>query len=261
MSTKTVHIFLASSAGQIGLKIRLFPLTSGTEANTPGGDILTEDSNGHFTAQIDDSLDGVFDVDVVSSAAVVIWEGGHVDMDSAVPIVDAVSYAGAVGLYTGTPVITVEALNIVFGADNTRQWADADNDNDPVKIAARISWASNEARMYIEGRLSSRYKVPFEIIPTAVINLIIMQTGIELYRAPRGLVDGDQATAQINSIALRVEDRLDKMLAGQLALLKTPSPRSYPGVTNEIGVPTCPPSLNINGDYPPYGLGSFYSLP
>lgn len=228
--SKTVHITVSSLEGITNLRLRIFPLDSGTIVNGPDGDVLIEDDNGHFTTTVDEAVTGIHEVDIVTTLGNVIWEGGRVDMTAAEPIVDAMYYVDAIGAFVGTPVVTRASLNIVFGKTNIDKWADADNDQDPDKISARVAWASNKARNYIEGRLARRYSVPFTSVPVIVINLIVSRTGIELFKSPRGLVDGNDMTAQINSINLEVESQLDQILAGTLQLIDATRPVEIPGV-------------------------------
>ena len=125
-------------------------------------------------------------------------------------------------------------LNMVYGTVNINQWADADNLQDAPTITARCNWAINIAYNYILGRLSDRYDIStFVSLPAVIFELITKRAGIELYRSPRGLVDGDPATASLNSMSLEVESKLDQILSGLLQLLDAPvNPTNVPGVNN-----------------------------
>lgn len=111
-------------------------------------------------------------------------------------------------------------LDLIFGAENIRLWATVDNDNDTTKREAKVVRAIQDGYNYIVGRIANRYDVSsFVALPDVLFQLIVKRAAIELYTSPRGLVDGDPQTAQIASISLEVESKLDQILAGQLVLL------------------------------------------
>ena len=144
----------------------------------------------------------------------------------------------------GSP--TRSDLEIIFGKSNILQWADADNvydtgvgadnDNANAAITARINWAIDQAFLYVVGRLAKRFDVAkWDCcdLPALVKNLVTMRAGIELYQAPRGLIDGDPANAQINSINLKVESQIEQILAGQLYLIDAVNPSNAPTVDGQ----------------------------
>ena len=132
------------------------------------------------------------------------------------------------------PLPTIADLQQIYGINNIHDWANLDNDNDPTKIANRVTWAIARGYDYILGRLNKRFDIStFVTYPSVIFQLIAKRAGIELYTSPRGIVDGDAATAQLNAISLEIEARLDQILSGQLQLLDAPVlPISGPGVNN-----------------------------
>ena len=129
---------------------------------------------------------------------------------------------------------TVTDLQVIYGSTNVDQWADADNDADVVKKAARITWAINNAYLYISGRLCKRFDfTTFVSFPQIIFQLIAKRAGIELYASPRGLADGDAQTAQLNARSLEIESQIDQILSGQLQVIDLPVfPVDQPGITN-----------------------------
>lgn len=130
-------------------------------------------------------------------------------------------------------------LELVVGASNVAQWADVDNDGDSTKRRARITWAINEGYTYIIGRIAPRYDITtFVTYPSIIFQLIAKRACIELYRSPRGLVDGDPAAAQLNSISLDIEAKIDLIMAGLLRLIDAPvEPNAIPEIDNSGGLP------------------------
>ena len=129
---------------------------------------------------------------------------------------------------------TITDLNTVYGSTNIDEWSDSDNDGDVVKKAARVTWAIENAYLYIIGRLNKRFDTTTWVsYPAIVFKLIAKRAGIELYSSPRGLVDGDAATAQLNARSLEIEAQLDQILSGQLQIVDLPvAPTDCPGVNN-----------------------------
>ena len=145
------------------------------------------------------------------------------------------------------PALPVRAdVEQVYGIANVSQWADLDNDGDATKITNRINWAISRGYDYILGRLSKRFDIStFVNYPSVIFQLIAKRAGIELYTSPRGIVDGDAATAQLNAMSLQIEAQLDQILSGQLQLLDAPAlPSDGPGVYN-----SCNPFASINRRY------------
>jgi hypothetical protein len=66
-------ILKSKALSGLTLTLQLYPLSSGTIANT-GGDALTETTNGHFEATVAETLTGVYSAEVLNGSAVV-YEG------------------------------------------------------------------------------------------------------------------------------------------------------------------------------------------
>ena len=120
----------------------------------------------------------------------------------------------------------------VFGVKNVAMWADVDNDANAGTITARITWAIAEAAREINSRLSNIFAVEdWTTFPELVFSIVVRQAGVNLYRTPRGLVDGDQAQAGMGSIKLEIDAQIIRIIAGQLPLIDaTNTPISVPFV-------------------------------
>lgn len=125
-------------------------------------------------------------------------------------------------------------LEMVVGESNVSQWADVDNDGSVQKKNARVTWAIQQAYNYVTGRIACQYDITtFVTFPSIIFNLIARRACIELYRSPRGLVDGDASVNQLNSMDTQIESQIDQILAGILKLVDAPvAPLTYPEVSN-----------------------------
>lgn len=129
-------------------------------------------------------------------------------------------------------------LEAVVGKSNIAQWADANNDGDDVDINARITWAIQSAADYVLGKLQNRFNFAAqETLPSACLRLVATRACIELYQAPRGLVDGDSAFQMINSMKLQIDAKLDQYNAGQLRFLDNSNEAIQHPTTNNITIP------------------------
>ena len=119
------------------------------------------------------------------------------------------------------PTLPVQSdLVNIYGTSNINQWGSVDNDGDDVAIANRVTWAITQGANYVLGRLERKFAFStFTTLPSLVFNLIVMRAGIELYKMPRGLVDGDPASAMINAQKLEVDSQLDQIISGQIDLI------------------------------------------
>lgn len=131
----------------------------------------------------------------------------------------------------------VDDLNAVFGCVNIAKWADADNAEDDDLIDQRITWAIEQAKNYVLGKLSRKFDVSaWTVFPAIPFDLVVRLAGLELYRTPRGLLDGTDTSSAIIGIEQEVDRKLRLILAGSLDLIdlvETP-PRNVPGVYNRI---------------------------
>jgi len=129
---------------------------------------------------------------------------------------------------------TVTDLNNVFGSVNVNNWADVNNNADDTEIATRVTWAILMSSQYVLGRLVKKYDVGlWTTFPTIPFDLVVRRACVELYRHPRGMVDGNESDAAMMSINLEVESKIDQLLSGQLELMDIDEePRSVPGINN-----------------------------
>lgn len=138
------------------------------------------------------------------------------------------------------PTLPTKAdLVTIVGTNNVNQWADVDNLQNQTTIDNRVTWAIQQGYNYVVGRIALRFDITtFVSLPAIVYQLIAQRACIELYQSPRGLVDGDPAVAQLNSISLLVESRIDQILAGILRVTDAPvQPEQVPTVENAGRLP------------------------
>lgn len=122
----------------------------------------------------------------------------------------------SLGGSTGTPIVSRAAIEAVFGKANIATWADTDNDQDATTISNRIAWAANKATTIVLGRLKKKYIIPFPVMPSLVVEMICTRAGVELFRSPRGLVEGDVESNQINSINDANDQLIGMVLSGRI---------------------------------------------
>lgn len=122
----------------------------------------------------------------------------------------------SIGGSIGVPIVSRASIEAVFGKDNISTWADADNDQDPTTISNRIAWAANKSAAIVLGRLKKKFVIPFPVMPSLVVEMISTRAGIELFRSPRGLVEGDVSSNQINSIDKANDALIGLVLKGRL---------------------------------------------
>lgn len=107
-------------------------------------------------------------------------------------------------------------LESAYGSVNIAKWADPNNTQSAVVIAARVTWSIELAADYINGRLvHSGYDVPFEDVPELIVKLTAMQAGMLLYDTRRVVSDErDQVSAQRKMI----DSYIRQIMRGQLKL-------------------------------------------
>jgi len=123
---------------------------------------------------------------------------------------------------------------LVYGEGNTRKWADADNDRDEDKIAARIAWAIAKADAYIDDRLRRKWHdLPFSPVPTTIKELSAQLAGVILFRSPRGLVDGEDSNATMTEMREECDIIISNILGGVIKLDYTVTLASHPESISE----------------------------
>lgn len=129
----------------------------------------------------------------------------------------------------------------VFGTTNINKWADADNvgvddpEDLPEGVTNRIEWAIEQAANYILSKLARKYDTAsWAVFPTLIFDIVVRRAGVELYRTPRGLVDGTDMMSAMIAMHDDVENRLNLVLAGALILidLVEDQPHNEPGINN-----------------------------
>jgi hypothetical protein len=118
------------------------------------------------------------------------------------------------------PYPTRGDVEAVFGVENVKKWADLDDDQDEIKIAARILWARQEASDEIDDRIRcGPYVVPFESpYPRQVVRRSAILAGVILYDS-RGATDmdvNDEPMHRLSPMRKQVEKWLSQILAGRV---------------------------------------------
>lgn len=126
-------------------------------------------------------------------------------------------------------------LDLTFGASNITKWADADNTNDSVKITARKLWARNRATNHINTKLRKTiYTVPFASPPQELVDMTAQLAGVLLFQSPRGIVDGEEINAQMQSLRDEVDDWIKGLQSNTIRLDVTIDGTNGPGVVNDV---------------------------
>lgn len=128
-------------------------------------------------------------------------------------------------------------MELVFGRDNVKKWADANNNLQEAEITARIDWALQAATDDIDSRLLLGYQtIPFATIPNLIIDLTAKLAGAMLYVAPRGMVDVDDSVFALRE---EIEETIRRIQAGQIKFDLT-TVAAAPMVVNFSDDPTIP---------------------
>lgn len=117
-------------------------------------------------------------------------------------------------------------LDNEFGIDNIDSWADSNNDADPDVIEDRVTWAIRKATAHINAELLGNvYSTPFDDIDDVPDQLQLMcatYAGIFLYRSPRGMPDGADASGNMATLKDETDLVLQRIKAGTMKLPLTP---------------------------------------
>lgn len=115
---------------------------------------------------------------------------------------------------------TINDLNLAFGSKNISAWSDANNEEDDDLIEDRVILLIQHAADYITGKLSRKFDVAsWVVFPSFIKHLVVRRAGVELYRLPRGLVDGNDTGAAIAEIERDIERKLNLVIAGVIELI------------------------------------------
>lgn len=117
-------------------------------------------------------------------------------------------------------------LEAAFGAANIAQWCDVDGTENAQLIDARATWGIQRGYNWIVAKLDRRFAISqiTTTLPAIVFELITDRAGIEVYRSPRGIVDGDPAFQMINSASLRIESYVEQLQTGAMDLTDIATP-------------------------------------
>lgn len=125
--------------------------------------------------------------------------------------------------YNPSSTVTRQMVEQVYGASNIARWADADNDNDPTKIAERIAWCINKADLYVEGKLSLMYQVPMSPMPALLAEMVAERAGALVYLSPRALAEGTDELGNIEYHVKQVDMQISDLLSGTLRFTDSPT--------------------------------------
>lgn len=129
-------------------------------------------------------------------------------------------------------------IEAVFGKSNVEQWADLDNDEVHVDIAARINTALADAIEFVDDTLrAGPYTLPLTSTHATIKRLTAILAGVRLYEA-RGVQDVNEVTGQpLHKYVWHKQDAdktLKRILAGQLRLAgETDEASIVPAVVTE----------------------------
>lgn len=106
----------------------------------------------------------------------------------------------------------------IFGKDNIRKWADADNQSNGRIVEDREDWANQMAQVYLNGRLLySKYTIPFTApYPPTIILIAASYAGILLYET-REVISGSKNTS-VPRQKKNYEKLIRQILRGQLRI-------------------------------------------
>lgn len=126
---------------------------------------------------------------------------------------------------------TESSMNLIFGANNIQKWADVDNDEDAIKIAARIAWALTQATTRVDAMLSTGRYTSYLDDPL-VEDLVARLAGVLLYDS-RGITDAEDDENPVSKHQAYVDTTLRRIQSGTLKLsTATLAYTNTPGVVN-----------------------------
>lgn len=125
---------------------------------------------------------------------------------------------------------TRDDMELQYGADNIRKWADLNNQEVDAEIEARIAWAIEAGDDEVDDRLrGGPYTIPFTTVPSRITRLSAMWAGISLYDS-RGFTDADDAEDQLKGHRERFDREIRQIHAGQLKFDLETTDYEYPQV-------------------------------
>ena len=121
----------------------------------------------------------------------------------------------------GDYISTRSDIENVFGTDNVKRWADADNTGDTAVEDGRIDWANEMAEQEFLGRIAEG---PYNLEevrttkPRMIIMLCASLAGVHLYDTRR-VVDSESNTERVAKQRKNVDKWIQEIMAGKLKLL------------------------------------------
>lgn len=109
------------------------------------------------------------------------------------------------------------ALELVFGTQNIKRWADLDGDENLEKINARVAYACEVAESELEAIFrQKRYVLPLP--ETFVVkDLATKLAGLKLHDA-RKIIDSDSTPDTLSLVRQEVQNTIEKIRLGELIL-------------------------------------------
>ena len=108
-------------------------------------------------------------------------------------------------------------LELVFGTQNIKRWADLDGDENLEKINARVAYVCEVASAELEAIFrQKRYELPLP--ETFVVkDLATRLAGLKLHDA-RKVIDGDSTPDTLSLVRQEVQNTIEKIRLGELIL-------------------------------------------
>ena len=126
-------------------------------------------------------------------------------------------------------------VEVIYGKDNVNKWGDINNTGELDEVTSRVSWAIDNADVYIDGKLKGGpYKLPFTSTPALIKDLSARLAGHFLFQT-RILDDEVPSEVSIAEQHKRYVDQvLREIVSGVMKLLDS-------GVTIAVEIPEAVP--------------------
>lgn len=126
---------------------------------------------------------------------------------------------------------TQEQIELIFGTQNVKRWADLEGDANAETIGNRVTYACALSSAEMEDILRERrYQFPLTV-STTLSDLVAKMAGLHLHDA-RGVIDNENNPDTISRIRTEVDTKVRQIRAGEVYL---PGGRNSnaPGVVND----------------------------
>ena len=116
-------------------------------------------------------------------------------------------------------------LDRVYGKNNIDRWADLDNDGNEYKIANQVDWANEQAKIYLDGRLTDGAydsSIPFGTVtannvPPLIRLLSKTLAGLYLFDHRR-VIDSSENTDSVSQQRKNFDSWISQLTSGILKL-------------------------------------------